>query len=709
MVRRWHAAAAATAAVLAAAATPPAPTGYDIIVLAGQSNMLGRDGVVPPGERQVLTTPEGIPLVSVEASVPEPFITDALRPNGSWGVATWYRPLRQPFFRYMTAYDVWGWAYEGPSPGATFVSRYVAESLQPGRSVIVVTAAMSGRSIFEFNPAGGQLYARMLAGAQAALRYAPPAPAAAATPSDTPDAAASATPPPTASPRPPLDNRVVALLWLQGESDGSRWGADTLCSYWGRLRTMVGAFRAAVGDPDGSQVAFVAGELSKAAFGGSDWTACSSLDLERLAVHTLGGGAYPAGTNVTAARLGGALPNAALASSGGLQGVVMLDDHEDGPLRDAVHFTAASLLEAGRRLHEALRWLRAPRVREALAVGADPPLPPPLRPPHPCHWSTATNVSGPADSEPFNASALPGRSPAWLLLRPNAPGTWHVASTAATHTVRFALWDAAAGAVVDGSTGTPATSSAASFALRAGLRTAPAPSAQCACGSPDGGVEPPSLASTALPAAEAAGYLATPACGYAFVDGSFPPRGGLGGLAYDPPGADADGAPPPPPHTLFTPYRSSDGRSYVEPLFSVAGVQPRRNGPFGTSSRVMGSTAAPGLGGVWLPLHSAVGYPTDAARRAAEAAGTPYVALVKAVAYVPRLNRRWLPASASDVSMEALPSGATLVVRLPPPPPPPSPTRTRTPAPTRSRSPSRSRPGSPSRPAASRSRSPKRK
>lgn len=692
--------------------------GYDIIVLAGQSNMLGRDGYLSPSERLVMTTSDGFQLVSVEVGVPDPFSYEVNSSRVYDNIETVYRPLRQPFFRYIVKHDVWGWSYEGPSPGATFVQRYVDQSLQRGRSVIVVTAAMSGRGIAEFDPQGGQFYARMVQGTRAALRFCPQCPSPSSTPSPAASAVANATAANNttapdnatstdgagsdnspATGQSPLSSRVVALLWLQGESDGVRWGDEAVCSYWGRLRAIVTSFRTEFGDVSGENIAFIAGELSKAFFGGAYELACSSLDLARLAVHTLGASAYPEGANATAVRQAEALPNAALASSAGLFGRLYAPL---GPvIRDEVHFSASSLLEAGRRFHEAYAWLRQPPVRGALAAWADPPLPT-MRPPHPCHWSTAPSVSGPWESETFNASALPARSPLWLLLRLNLPGVWHVANTPAQFRVRIVQWDGS----VNGS-------SAASFALRTGLRSVSDNSSACSCeGSTLDSSESTAFVTGSLPAAESAGSLATPRCGYAFVDGVYAPRSGLEDLGYD--------SSPLSPHSRFTPHRTEDGAFYVEPLFSPAGLIPRTNGPFGTGNRVMGATPAHGGGGLWVPVHSAVGYPTDGQRRAAEAAGRPFVALIKSEGFTPRLNSRRSYYTTSDVTMESLLSRRTLAVRLPSPPvltPSGSPTatrtatcsRTRTATRTRTISATRSKSNSRAPPAVTRSRTPKRK
>ena len=157
-------------------------------------------------------------------------------------------------------------------------------------------------------------------------------------------------------------------------------------------------------------------------------------------------------------------------------------------------------------------------------------------------------------------------------------------------------------------------------------------------------------------------------CGYAFIDRPGVPvqAGSITELTWFMPTWENQR------RTSFTPFRFNF--TYVVPLVRDEGSQPVTN-----MGNIRGATIAPGLGGVWLPIHQSLGFPDIAARRAAEAEGKPFIILVRSVAVVPSRQ------ADGSIVAERIRSQQSLAVRLLSPGPAPSATRTR--AASRSRTP----------------------
>jgi hypothetical protein len=263
-----------------------------------------------------------------------------------------------------------------------------------------------------------------------------------------------------------------------------------------------------------------------------------------------------------------------------------------------------------------------------------------------------------------------------LFVRGVTPEQWAPASAALVYEVKLAQWDARAAFAA----GQPLPGPA--HALRTGVPVLTAGAHDCACSAPTAAL---------LDAETRTGWVDS--CGYAIVD--LPPGGsdalGAPNASLSFSHAAHGGA----HSTTFTPYRHN--ATWIVPLMRDEGVHP-----VSAPGRVRGATIARGLRGVWLPIHQALGFPDAAARRSAEAAGTYFVALIRAVAVVPAVGVD------GEVTAQLLPAAQTMAVRLPPPSASPSPrasqSRTRTRSPTRTRT--RTRTGASTRTS---SRKPKRK
>jgi hypothetical protein len=553
--------------------------------------MVGRDGVTENTE--TLTTREGFPLLSAQPGYP--YHCDRTIPKApNWNISSDVVPLAEPFWGYLPSKCTGCTAgcnlrnnNNKPGLGPELVRAYVRGSLAQGRSVIVVPAAVGGKRISLFDPANprAQMWERLRSATQAALAHGA------------------------------LDNRIVGLFWLQGESDSNAPPGKPCRDYFAALTRVVEGVRGLAG---GAPVPFVAGQLLQHWFSGSSDRACSQAALMRLAT-------VPSG-----------LANAALVSSAGLVSMAyrLRDTRDNAEKGDQYHFSARSLKVFGRRFYAAFTSL-AP-VGGAAAVAPTPS--PTPRPVHACHWARSGSFP--------NSAQWDGDGPQLhLLLRGvDADEQWALGSAALTYDVKLVQWDAAA-------------------AFAAGLQPAGGAAAALAAGLPErtsavGDCDACPLSAAQLHAAEQDdGFVLSAACGgYALVNRR---RGGHAVAA--PPGApnaalsfnadSYDGS----RRTRFTPYRFNG--SYVVPL-----VRDEGSVPVTAPGIVRGATISRGLDGVWLPIHQAQGFPDEEARAAAEAAGRPFVALVRAVAVV--------PAAAPDgATIEPTPLSAqlTLAVRLPPP------------------------------------------
>ena len=578
--------------------------------------MVGR-GIAPASLRVPLLTKDGLALLSAQPSYPYLCNRDIpASPRFDLVVNTTIVPLAAPFFQYLPNGSV-------PSDssvyclltnddfqsalglGYPFVKAYVAHTLAPGRSVIVVPAAVGGQSIDQFSPdlRGAQLWARMMSATKAALQHRPPG----------------------VSPR-PLDNRVAALLWLQGESDMS---SKTDLQYTAALRRMVAAFRANASD---ARIPFVAGQLLQHSFSGFTRRSNVQRALSRVAL----------GAVQDTAGFGG-IANSALVSSAGL---VSMGYHRlDTPALAVntelqAHFDEDSQEQYGLRFYAAFRSLLATPSPSPPSSPRPTPGAPPV---HACHWALNGSVPSPATGNNLfhHTDELDGGGPQHhLFLRAVTPAQWALPQAVLFYEVKLAQWDALRAFEL----GQPPTGPAR--ALQAGLPVRTAATRSCAC----------NVSASQLADAEGStGWVAASnmACGYAFVD-----RPGLVDEAALSPNAALSFARAAAPTTVFTPFRFNN--TYIVPLmrdgesvFSVSTVRA-------TATR--GATMAPGLEGVWLPLHQARSFPDVPARAAAEARGVYWVALIRGVAVVPEL----LPNN--TVVAKRLPSQHTLAVRLPPPP-----------------------------------------
>lgn len=183
------------------------PSGYDIILLAGQSNMAGWSTT---GTSE-FTDPTH-PLIDQ---------VDCYGSNGDLGVI---KPATRTMdFRSGVA---------GISPGLTFARWYIATGLNAGRKVLLVPAAANNTALVELNAGawnpnyvGTNLYTQSIDRVEDGLAVA--------------------------------GSQLVAILWVQGESDAvdGRTGAE----YEAVLDDLIAGYRAAI--PGASQVPFIIGQM----------------------------------------------------------------------------------------------------------------------------------------------------------------------------------------------------------------------------------------------------------------------------------------------------------------------------------------------------------------------------------------------------------------------------------------------------------------
>ena len=179
----------------------PTTEKLDIIVLAGQSNMVGASSG---------------PDLDYSVDMPHP---DVLALNGStWSAASVVKGAvshAHPRMQHQ------GLNQNGLGPGLALGRYYAENKLQPGRKVLLIAAAkggtkLTGNSPWNFTGTDGALAEWALAAAQDAVALNP------------------------------AHNRVVAVAWSQGESD---YGAGSEALYPAAFGNLVAGFRSGLSDP----------------------------------------------------------------------------------------------------------------------------------------------------------------------------------------------------------------------------------------------------------------------------------------------------------------------------------------------------------------------------------------------------------------------------------------------------------------------------
>lgn len=181
-------------ALFATKAVDPTNVGHDLIVLAGQSNMVGQN--------------TGIDAVNLDPTDPRVW-TYGYAGGFAGQIAVATEPLQHQHYT----------APAGVGPGLSFARLYAA-AVPGNRRVLLVPAAYDGTALLSGtnrwdSTATGNLFSKSVSAAQAAL------------------AAAGA------------NSRVAAILWLQGESDAGATATD----YAAGLDALIAAYRAAFGNP----------------------------------------------------------------------------------------------------------------------------------------------------------------------------------------------------------------------------------------------------------------------------------------------------------------------------------------------------------------------------------------------------------------------------------------------------------------------------
>lgn len=288
-----------------------ADPGYDIIIIAGQSNALG----CGCGPFQDITHANDGKIFQLN----------------SWG---WPQAAHEPL-RYAPHGDQAGKGF-----GMTFARLYAAQALKAGRQVLLVPVAVGGTSIlqwddkdegFDFGPPTNnadpmrydstELYDSLVSQTESALRAGGG------------------------------NNRIVAFLWHQGETDllfmhqteqPIHRAMGTVGQYQTRFTQLITKFRDHFA---GQNIPLVAGELGRflePAFGGENGLAAFNQMLERTSQN---------------------VPRMAIGSSidlgNGVAAHCALWPNPNLPDGDPVHFHAAAQVEFGRRYFSA--WQSLPR------------------------------------------------------------------------------------------------------------------------------------------------------------------------------------------------------------------------------------------------------------------------------------------------------------------------------------------------------------
>lgn len=182
--------------------------GYDIILIAGQSNAVGR--ATPSNDTEMSASD----ATTIDITHPEVFQWGRTAPNNGKIILA-----KDPLEHVDAGGGSIGF-------GMTFARRYV-ENIAKSRRVLLVATAKGGSSVTTWHPSTGIYYTDAKARVEAAL-------------SSTGD--------------PYATNRLVAILWLQGESDANMDPGE----YMNRLSEMVAAFRTELSSPN---VPFIAANI----------------------------------------------------------------------------------------------------------------------------------------------------------------------------------------------------------------------------------------------------------------------------------------------------------------------------------------------------------------------------------------------------------------------------------------------------------------
>ena len=276
---------------------PSSSTGYDILIVAGQSNAVGY-GCGPATQ---LSNALDSRILQVDPSgniIPAP--TDE---------KLWFNPGH----------------LNGIGFGLTFARLY-AQQISSQRKLIIVPVAYGGTSLMQWDDAvdlitfaGGaadttQLWDNMLSRTKAALAYQG------------------------------ADNRVVGMLWHQGENDYSTikgvTGTHGLLHPWipivgtyeSRFRNFVRYFRSSFAN--GANLPIVIGEL------GSFWSVADDADPNSAVLNSF---------NAMLANVAATEGNMAIASSSGLVSNAVDNCSLIGSTPDTLHFSSSSQVEFGRR------------------------------------------------------------------------------------------------------------------------------------------------------------------------------------------------------------------------------------------------------------------------------------------------------------------------------------------------------------------------
>lgn len=328
-----------------------AAPGWDVIVIAGQSNSIGRSERIYLGaEAQPPVTKDRLPLALLM-----PCRVATLRCTAGRGAYVAERMQSPSFFDWQRDLGIFSginWRRGSIGPAWEFVQYYVATELQGGRSVLVVPASLGATSISRWvaptnGTPGGDLYQAMASMILHALAVSTP-PTAMGNSSEASAAGSGST------------NKVVAVLWCQGESDDKVPPSVTVASaslfYRARLWGMIAGIRSLPGVLP--TVPFVSAEPAQAALSGPQLGPWAwQLALRAYAYAYLPAGGWP--------------QFATHASSMGLRtfSYAERDEGDSWSNGHSVHLDEASLRELGRR------WFRAWRSvarQDALA----PPAPP---------------------------------------------------------------------------------------------------------------------------------------------------------------------------------------------------------------------------------------------------------------------------------------------------------------------------------------------
>lgn len=302
-------------------------TGYDIIVVAGQSNSVGQgrgsftdpDADTATDSRIVQLSRGGNGITSASGGSACSTVDKVLTSIGKLIGGTLYDGLQH-----------WGAHCRTASLGfgLSFARAYVREELAPGRKVLIVPAGYGGTSIVQWQPGADKmdpgntnnLYQDMKQRVQAALAQ-------------------------------PGDNRVVAFLWSQGESDALSMSGTGLGKYPGmtqpqfvaNLENLFSAVRADV--PAAKPFPILTTRLAP---NWSQWTTCNTDGTVRRYIDIATGKSLANDAISSVAGEGRFAPAAAIDSTGLGNENDVCDQVIPGNMANP-HFDAAAQVTLGKR------------------------------------------------------------------------------------------------------------------------------------------------------------------------------------------------------------------------------------------------------------------------------------------------------------------------------------------------------------------------